>query len=64
MGLVYVESFYLMTSTISTCGYGDLSAFNVDSAEILLDSASMIYLIFVATFGIILFSTVLGQVFS
>ena len=33
MGVIYVESFYFMTATISTVGFGDFYVFDLDSTS-------------------------------
>lgn len=56
----YVESVYLMTTTITTVGYGDFKAFHDDTGHWLPE---MIYLYFVTLFGINLFSSVTREIF-
>ena len=56
----YVESFYLITTTITTVGYGDYKAFN-DSDPVW--TAEMLYLSFVTLCGIMIFSSVTNQIF-
>lgn len=57
----YFESLYLMTTTISTVGYGDFKGFY--SVEPYWHF-EMTYLIFVTITGIILFGTVANQIFK
>lgn len=57
----YFESFYLMTTTISTVGYGDFKGF-VDSEPVW--AAEMTYLSVVTLLGLILFSSVINEIFS
>lgn len=57
----YVESLYLITTTISTVGYGDFKGFyDTDGSW----AAEMSYLYFVTLFGLILFSTVTNEIFN
>ena len=58
---VYVESWYTMTATISTVGYGDFKAY-VNSDP--LWEIEMIFLIFVTTAGVILFSSITNEIFN
>ena len=58
---IYVDSLYLMTTTISTVGYGDFKAYNDNGSGW---AAEMVYLITVTIFGIILFSSVTNEIFS
>ena len=51
----YFESFYLITTTITTVGYGDYKAYNSDEP---VWAVEMAYLYFVTLLGIILFSSV------
>ena len=55
----YAESFYLMTTTISTVGYGDIKGFNDYSGDW---SAEMTYLICMTLIGLMLFSSVLNEI--
>ena len=57
----YFEALYLITTTISTVGYGDYKGFNDTSG---LWAAEMAYLYFVTLFGLILFSVVLNEIFE
>ena len=57
----YFESFYLITTTITTVGYGDYKAFN--STEPVWFS-EMLYLYWVSLIGTLLFSSVTNSVFS
>ena len=57
----YVESFYLITTTITTVGYGDFKGFlDTDGSWL----PEMLYLYFVTLFGIILFSSVTREIFT
>ena len=56
----YVESVYLMTTTITTVGYGDFKAFQDGTGHWLPE---MLYLYFVTLFGIIMFSSVTREIF-
>ena len=58
---IYVDSFYLITTTVSTVGYGDFKAY-IDSDGVY--TAEMVYLYFVTMFGITLFSSVTNEIFS
>ena len=61
---IYIESVYLMTTTISTVGYGtggDYYAFIDDSGDWAME---MMYLIAVMIAGNILFSLIVNQIFS
>ena len=58
---VYVDSFYLITATISTVGYGDFKAYINDTGSW---AEEMIYLYFVSVCGIALFSTVTNEIFT
>ena len=57
----YYEALYLMTTTISTVGYGDYKAFVDTSGDW---TNEMIYLIFATISGIILFSSVTREIFN
>ena len=57
----YVDSFYLMTTTITTVGYGDYKGFVDTDGGWLVE---MIYLYIVTLSGIALFSSVTNQIFS
>ena len=50
-----------MTTTISTVGYGDIKAFNDNSGDW---ATEMVYLYFVTLVGLILFSSVLNEIFN
>ena len=50
-----------MTTTISTVGYGDIKAFNDTSGDW---ATEMVYLYFVTLVGLILFSSVLNEIFN
>lgn len=52
---IYVDSIYLMTTTISTVGYGDFKGHISDTGEY---AHEMLYLYFAIFFGILLFSMV------
>ena len=56
----YIESVYLITTTITTVGYGDFKAFHDETGHWLPE---MLYLYFVTIFGIIMFSTVTREIF-
>ena len=58
---MYVDSLYLMTTTISTVGYGDFKAFMGKTGDYTVE---MIYLYFVTLYGITLFSSVTNEIFS
>ena len=58
---IYVDSFYLIITTVSTVGYGDFKAY-IDSDGVY--TAEMVYLYFVTMFGITLFSSVTNEIFS
>lgn len=58
---MYVDSFYMVVSTISTVGYGDFKAF-VDTEG--RWTGEMIFLIFGTVIGILLFSSVTNEIFS
>ena len=58
---IYADSFYLITTTISTVGYGDFKAY-LDNDGVY--TAEMVYLYFVTMFGITLFSSVTNEIFS
>ena len=58
---IYADSFYLITTTVSTVGYGDFKAY-LDSNGVY--TAEMVYLYFVTMFGITLFSSVTNEIFS
>lgn len=58
---VYFESFYLITTTISTVGYGDFKGF-VDTEPVWL--AEMSYLYWATLIGLILFSSVINEIFN
>ncbi len=59
---IYIESFYLMTTTITTVGYGDYTVF--DSSHGHLREIEMIYIAFVTLIGILLFSSVTNEIFN
>ena len=58
---MYVDSFYLMTATISTVGYGDFKGFMGDTGDYVQE---MLYLYMATLYGITLFSSVLNEIFS
>ena len=58
----YLESMYLMTTTITTVGYGDYKGRYDDESE--KWTYQMLYLYFVTLFGIILFSLVTREIFN
>ena len=57
----YIESFYLITTTITTVGFGDYKAFNDEDP---VWASEMCYLFIVTLAGIILFSLVTNEIFS
>ena len=57
----YVESLYLVTTTISTVGYGDFKGYFNDNGDCLPE---MLYMYLVTLFGIILFSSVTKEIFT
>ena len=57
----YVESFYLITTTITTVGYGDYKGFN-DTDPVW--TIEMVYLYVVTLAGIMIFSSVTNQIFN
>ena len=57
----YVDSVYLLTTTITTVGYGDFKAF-VSNEPVW--EYEMLYLYFVTLGGITLFSSVTNEIFS
>lgn len=57
----YIESFYLITTTITTVGFGDYKAFNDEDP---VWASEMCYLFVVTLAGIILFSLVTNEIFS
>lgn len=57
------ESIYLITTTITTIGYGDYMAFNnKDAGAVWLPE--MIYLYFATLLGLLLFTLVTNQIFN
>ena len=58
---IYVDSFYLMTTTISKVGYGDFKGFIGVTGDY---EQEMLYLYFVTLYGTTLFSSVLSEIFS
>ena len=58
----YIESFYFITTTITTIGYGDYKGFWDPDDPVW--SVEMIYLILVTLAGTLLFSSVTDQIFS
>ena len=56
----YAESIYLMTTTISTVGYGDMKGFEAEGEW----SAEMLYLMLVTFAGILLFTIVTNEIFK
>ena len=61
MDAMYVNSFYLMTTTITTVGYGDYKGFTDTDGEWYRE---MIYLIFVTVIGIVLFAIITNEIFT
>ena len=58
---VYVDSFYLVTSTISTVGFGDFKGFNDKDGGWFTE---MLFLYCVMVLGITLFASVTNEIFS
>ena len=58
---MYVDGLYLMTTTITTVGYGDFKGFNDTDGEWIRE---MVYLIFVTVIGIVLFSIITNEIFT
>ena len=58
---MYIDSIYLVTTTITTVGFGDFKAVNSTNPDW---TAEMIYLYFVTLGGITLFSSVSNEIFS
>ena len=57
----YVEAVYFITTTISTVGYGDFKGFpDLEGGW----GIEMTYLMFVTAYGIVLFSSVVNEIFS
>ena len=54
---IYVDSFYLITTTITTVGYGDFKGFYDNEGDWLIE---MIFLSVAMVTGIILFTTVVN----
>ena len=63
-GYIYAESFYFMTSTISTVGYGDYDVFYVNDTHWKLGFKNMLYMIVVIIGGILLFTIVTNEIFN
>lgn len=61
MDEMYVDGLYLMTTTITTVGYGDYKGFNNTDGEWIRE---MVYLIFVTVIGIVLFSIITNEIFT
>ena len=59
---IYIEAWYLMTTTITTVGYGDYTVYRADYGPIW--EIEMIYLAFVTLIGILLFSSVTNEIFN
>ena len=57
----YVDSVYLVTTTITTVGYGDFKAHNTNEPDWAIE---MVYLYVVTLAGITLFSAVTNQIFT
>ena len=53
-----------MITTISTVGYGDYKAFDVDNTDYMLGFKMMLYIIFVIVAGILLFTIVTNEIFN
>ena len=62
-GILYVNSFYLMVTTISSVGYGhdNFKAYPENSDSWLIE---MSFMIFVIMFGMNLFSLVTNEIFT
>ena len=62
----YVESVYLVTTTITSVGYGDFKGFFDDEEHYAEANCipEMLYLYTVTLFGIILFSSVTKEIFT
>ena len=58
---IYFESVYMVTSTITTVGYGDYKAFNDTSGNW---QTEQIFLSVVILFGIILFTLITNEIFT
>lgn len=58
---IYVDSFYLITTTITTVGYGDFKGYYDNEGEWLIE---MIFLMVVMLVGIMVFSTVTNEIFQ
>ena len=61
MAAKYVDSVYLVTTTITTVGYGDFKAYNSEDPDWAIE---MVYLYVVTLAGITLFSIVTNQIFT
>lgn len=59
--VIYWESWYLVTTTISTVGYGDYKAYNNTTTQW---APEMVFLTFVIVAGILLFSSVTNEIFA
>jgi len=57
----YVDSVYLMTTTITTVGYGDFNGFPDTEGHW---SAEMVYLIFITITGLLIFSLLVEEIFT
>lgn len=64
MGVMYIESFYFMTSTISTVGYGEFSAFVKHGDDWFLQALSMFQMTLSTVCGILLFTVVTNEIFN
>ena len=64
LGYIYADSFYFMTTTISTVGYGDYKAFDVDNTDWMLGFSNMLYISIVIIAGILLFTIVTNEIFN
>lgn len=58
---VYFESIYLVTSTISTVGYGDYKGFPDNTGSWLIEQT---YLLSLILFGYILFTLITNEIFT
>lgn len=63
-GYIYAEAFYFMTTTISTVGYGDYKAFDIDETDFFEGFKNMLYISIVIIGGILLFTIVTNEIFN
>lgn len=57
----YIEAVYFITTTISTVGFGDFKGFPDLEGNWAIE---MTYLMFVTAYGIVLFSSVVNEIFT